>query len=83
MSKQQVYELMEQGITCRKEISQRTGLTRKQVNGALAQLYRNKRIKPKETLTIRGNPYHVFEVNSGFKKHIFDGVNSIFNVGAV
>lgn len=78
-----IFDCIKRGIVDRQEMEKRTGLTRKQVNGALAQLYRNKRIKPKETLKVRGNPYHVFEVNGSFKKHIFDGVNSIFNVGAV
>ena len=83
MNLEVIFDCLKRGIVDRGEMEKRTGLTRKQVNGALGQLHKSKRIKVKETLTVRGQAFHVFEVNGCFKKHIFDGVNSIFNVGAV
>jgi predicted ArsR family transcriptional regulator len=82
MSKQQVYELMEQGITCRKEISQRTGLTRRQVRGHLEGLYRQGKIFVSSVMyEENASPIFMYDLTpKAPKENIFAGVSSIFRV---
>lgn len=78
-----IFECLKQGIFDRDLMVKRTGLSRKQVQGALTNLHRKNRIEISHTLTVRGNVFYVYKINETYKRHIFDRVNSIFNVGAV
>jgi predicted DNA-binding transcriptional regulator len=82
MSSEIVYNLMARGIRDRKEISYKTGLNPRQVQGALNNLYRKGKLRIKEVKKVRGSDFYEYDVNENAPKaHIFDRVNSIFNVG--
>jgi len=77
MSSSIVFDLVSQGHT-REQICSKTGMTPSQVRAALSNLHVQGRLEVVETI----GRQHVYRVKQT-KRHIFDGVNSIFNVGVV
>lgn len=76
MSSNIVFDLLSQGHT-REQICSKTGMTPHKLRNVLSSLHLQGRLEVVETI----GRQHVYRVKKA-KRHIFDGVNSIFNVGA-
>lgn len=83
MNMEIVYNQMLRGVTDREQIKERTGLSLEQIQHALANLHKKKRISVERVIKKRNSPYNIYTLNpQAPKRNIFSNVNSIFNVRA-